>query len=407
MAWLKWRHGIAYLGRTVGQREVYTSLRTSDRKEAKQKLRDWETAHEQKTGELTVTPLGEVIDAYLDHVRQTKSKATQGAVLWTLRDAFGEISPGLTNASKNAWAKQRSRDRARKAGKYFHVHAQTFEEIDAPHLSDWLRKMVKHRNWSPATATKRRNVLSALWTWALKTHGIRRPGGYNPVERVQTYKEQADEIRFLSFPQIQSQLDALAPPATKAEEKEFQTHDRLLRGQVQAMVATYIYAGLRLAEALHLAMEDVELGDGVNGYGLIRVRAKTWAGGRWQPKTGKNRVVPISSRLYPILRDYQRPPHFCTWYFPSPEGSLWSETNFGRKFRSLQAEAGMEWTCLDFRHTFGSHLAQSGVSPYKIAKLMGNSEGVVRKHYAALITEDMTSEVEITERPPMKRAVPG
>jgi site-specific recombinase XerD len=48
---------------------------------------------------------------------------------------------------------------------------------------------------------------------------------------------------------------------------------------------------------------------------------------------------------------------------------------------------------LDFRHTFGSQLAQKGLSLYKISALMGNSEKVCREHYAALAVEEMQADV--------------
>ena len=54
----------------------------------------------------------------------------------------------------------------------------------------------------------------------------------------------------------------------------------------------------------------------------------------------------------------------------------------------------LDWSCLDFRHTFGSHLAQKGESLYKISALMGNSPEICRKHYAALIPEKMSDVVE-------------
>ena len=50
--------------------------------------------------------------------------------------------------------------------------------------------------------------------------------------------------------------------------------------------------------------------------------------------------------------------------------------------------------CLRFRHTFGSHLAQNGVSLYKISTLMGNSPEIWRRHYAALSTEDLAVDLD-------------
>jgi len=58
---------------------------------------------------------------------------------------------------------------------------------------------------------------------------------------------------------------------------------------------------------------------------------------------------------------------------------------------------GLPWSCGDFRHTFGSQLAQKGESLYKIATLMGNSPDICRRHYAALIPEEMHDTVEFAK----------
>ena len=68
--------------------------------------------------------------------------------------------------------------------------------------------------------------------------------------------------------------------------------------------------------------------------------------------------------------------------------------NFSHHFAGIQKKLGLSWTCLDFGHTFGSQLAQKGESLYKISKLMGNSPDICRKHYAALVPEDMAETVE-------------
>ena len=49
---------------------------------------------------------------------------------------------------------------------------------------------------------------------------------------------------------------------------------------------------------------------------------------------------------------------------------------------------------MDFRHTFGSQLAQKGESLYHISEFMGNSPRICRKHYAGLVPEAMHDVVE-------------
>ena len=156
------------------------------------------------------------------------------------------------------------------------------------------------------------------------------------------------------------------------------------------MVATYIYAGLRREAGTWLRREDVDLDKR-----LIRVQAKTVDEEYWQPKTKKNRVVPISKALHEILSAYN-PPHDCLWFFPSPTGKRWNPDNFSQDLRKINKKNGLDWGCLEYRHTFGSHLAIKGESLYKISTLMGNSPGICRKHYAALIPEEMADVVEFS-----------
>ena len=157
------------------------------------------------------------------------------------------------------------------------------------------------------------------------------------------------------------------------------------------MMATLIYAGLRRTEAIWLTKNDVDL----NGR-LVHVRAKTVDGEFWQPKTRRNRVVPISTALLGILAAYS-PDCEGSWFFPSPTGKRWDADNFTHVLRKTNTSHGLDWSCLDFRHTFGSHLAQKGRSLYHISELMGNSPAICRKHYAALVPEAMHDVVEFAK----------
>ena len=62
--------------------------------------------------------------------------------------------------------------------------------------------------------------------------------------------------------------------------------------------------------------------------------------------------------------------------------------------KNKKGKVARAWSALDFRHTFGSQLAQKGVSLYKISALMGNSPEICRRHYAALVPQSLRSSVE-------------
>jgi site-specific recombinase XerD len=72
--------------------------------------------------------------------------------------------------------------------------------------------------------------------------------------------------------------------------------------------------------------------------------------------------------------------------------------NFSRSLRAANERAKLAWTCLEYRHSFGSHLAMKGESLYKIATLMGNSPEICRRHYAALSQESLVEAVEFASR---------
>ena len=81
-------------------------------------------------------------------------------------------------------------------------------------------------------------------------------------------------------------------------------------------------------------------------------------------------------------------------YFPSSSGNRWHPDTFSHHLARMNKAVGLDWTCLDFRHTFGTQLAKRGISLYKISELMGNSPEICRRHYAAIHTEYMHKDVE-------------
>jgi len=163
---------------------------------------------------------------------------------------------------------------------------------------------------------------------------------------------------------------------------------------MQTMVAVLIYAGLRRAEITWLTPDDVDLNKR-----LIYVRAKTVNGESWQPKTKVDHVVPISNALSGYLSNYRRHLSACPWKFPSPEGCRWDPDNWSQRLAEFNRAHEFHWTALDYRHTFGSQLAQKGESLFKISTLLGNSPEICRRHYARLVPEEMHDVVEFGKAP--------
>ncbi|HEY4329761.1 MAG TPA: tyrosine-type recombinase/integrase [Phycisphaerae bacterium] len=352
---------------------------------AKEKLRRFDSA--EARGEAnplpTQTPVAEVVTAYVNHIRTIKNPKSAQTDIYYLRDVFGPVCDALriTSRKLNPDRKKRppkpGQDRRFKATA---IEPSFFEAITTADIANFVSSRKQSRGLAPKTINRYREILTRLFNWAMTQHGIRLPSDKNPAAAVDKYRESAPVIRFLTFEQIDQQLTALADDA-----------------QIQAMVATLIYAGLRREELLWLTQDDIDW----TGKGLIRVRAKEINGELWQPKTKVNRVVPISSDLRSYLDKQRLKSGKGPWFFHSPWGKRWEPDNFSAHLRTANQKKKLPvwWSNLIFRHTFGSQLAMRGESLYKIATLMGNSPLICQRHYAALIPEALGDCVEFSTKP--------
>jgi integrase len=232
---------------------------------------------------------------------------------------------------------------------------------------------------SEKTANHIRSTLHALFTYAIKYHDFASKDRrhLNPADAVKLLPVPRKPIKHLeSLDRIDEQLAAVE-------------HDPVLH----AAVAIAIYAGLRRSELIWLEKKDVDL-----DRHQIHIHAKTVDGESWQPKTAEStRAIRISDALFSILRRY-RPSKSSPWYLPAPMGGRWQPDGFNRTLERANKRAGLKSSWLVFRHTFGSMLAKANVSLFKIAKLMGNSPEIARRHYADLQAAELTQEVEFDNR---------
>ena len=361
----------------VDGQQVYRSLKTTVAREAERVKRQIEG--EEATGSLVAPSriaLPEFLEEYsrfLSTIRTSKSYKNDISVL---RIVFGPICDSLQPGSCTnwRWGSAKRKPVATSQTKVEPIRASLLEDVTTAKIEDFISSRIREEGISAKTANQFRGILHRMFNYAIKKLGFvatdrRQP---NPAASVERRREPARTITFLRLEDIDKQLDAV------------KDHDT-----IHAMVATYIYAGLRREEAMWLTTDDVDLESR-----LMHVRAKTIDGRFWQPKTRQNRVVPISTVLLEILRAYRLHRRGGPWFFPSPTGKRWDPDNFSQDLREINQACDLPWSCLDFRHTFGSLLAQKGESLYKIAELMGNSPAICQKHYAALIPEAMHDTVE-------------
>jgi len=385
MASIYKRGKIWWIHYLIGGKSVSISLKTASGRVALEKKKKHKALNViGQLAEPSNIPVVSFLQSFCEFLLSTRTHKSARNDISYLRSFFGQCCPALEMGSNVPHKYRRSNQKLPQIPdrlKNRHIPVRRLEEISTEMINNFIQTRITCDNIKPKTANRIREVLHRMFSHAREHFGYVCPDRRykNPLEGVRRATETASVITWLTLDQIAEQMN-------------------LLRGNpvMPALVSVYIYAGLRREEALWLTHKDVDLAKR-----LIRVQAKTVNGKYWQPKTKRNRVVPISDALNKILRSY-KPPTNCIWFFPSPTGKKWDPDNFSQDLRKINKANGLKWSCLDFRHTFGSHLAQKGESLYKISKLMGNSPEICRKHYAALIPEEMAEVVEFSANEPGK-----
>lgn len=272
-------------------------------------------------------------------------------------------------SSEKAW----KTDVGRLKGFFGRAGVKALEEVTPKLISHVLEEGLRS-GWSPKTYNNYREIVHRALSYAIRESGFVSPGlgRANPASFVRRVQEPAPKIRYLALEEIGELLQHLANEA-----------------KMQTAVATLVYPGLRRSELLWLTVDDLDMRSRI-----VMVRGKTVDGKTWEPKTRKNRAVHISDSLLPYLERWMRVRPDSVWLFPASRGGRWDPDNFAAALRHGQRGLGRRWSCLDFRHTFASHLARKGVSMFKIAKLLGNSVVICERHYAHLCPAGLAEEVE-------------
>lgn len=150
--------------------------------------------------------------------------------------------------------------------------------------------------------------------------------------------------------------------------------------RARAFLATVYSAGLRLNEACHLRIKDLQA-----DRRQIRVE---------QGKGAKDRYTILAEELIPLLRDYYRAYRPQEWLFPSrqrphhPIVDVTGQYLYNQAIRraGLPHRGGIH--CL--RHSFATHLLESGVEITVLQRLMGHRSIQTTLRYLHLRAERLT-----------------
>lgn len=158
---------------------------------------------------------------------------------------------------------------------------------------------------------------------------------------------------------------------------------KLVKNPIYRMVLTIIYAcGLRISEGVRLQTTDI---DGKRN--LLRVR---------NGKGGKDRDVPLPGRPLELLRAYYKMYGTGTGYlFPHKDGGHISVDTLQVAFRRARQQSNIKKTATvhSLRHSYATHLLESGEDLHTIKVLLGHASIVATDIYTH-VTRKITTRLK-------------
>ena len=146
----------------------------------------------------------------------------------------------------------------------------------------------------------------------------------------------------------------------------------------RTILMTIYAAGLRVSEAATLRINDID-----SKRMLIRVR---------QGKGNKDRYTLLSEVNLSLLRTYWKEYRPKTWLFPgvTPNKPITTRTiqkvfQMGKEKAKISKDVSVH----SLRHSFATHLLESGTDIYYIQRLMGHSSTKTTSLYIHLKQEDL------------------
>ena len=146
----------------------------------------------------------------------------------------------------------------------------------------------------------------------------------------------------------------------------------------QAMLSLIYACGLRKSELLNLTLKDI-----LSDRGLLFIQ---------QSKGKKDRVVPISNKLIELLRDYYKAFKPKTWLFEGQQsGVKYSERSIQLVLNQAVTKAkikkpvSLHW----LRHSYATHLLESGTDLRYIQELLGHSSSRTTEIYTHVSTRNL------------------
>ena len=237
------------------------------------------------------------------------------------------------------------------------------DEITSEDIEEYLFYLKETKGYAPASRQRNLHTLRSFFSYCYKKELVLR----NVALSVERIKLQQKERNYLSDEEVKLLISAI--------------DHSLIRLVVQVLYMT----GLRISECVNLTIDDVDFNRRV-----IHVVSG---------KGNKDRLIPISKRLYPLLveyREHHRPETGSLLFFCTKKTGMLSPVYVNAGIAEAVRKLGWrkKGTAHVLRHSFASQLVKNQVSLVQIQKLLGHSSLNVTGIYTHTDMDQLSNAVD-------------
>ena len=207
-----------------------------------------------------------------------------------------------------------------------------------------LERWFSERNEKPGTRASNVGRLRSLFSFAMRRDWLKK----NPCDALEHVRLDTVAPRILTPAEARAVL-AACPPA------------------VLPFVVLAMFAGIRPDEILGLTWADVRW-----DLGAVMVN---------RTKTRRRRIVPLEANALEWLKTCDQSEKLCP-----------SAATVKRARKALRAALNGDWPQDVLRHTAASYLLNLHGDAGKVALRLGNSAGILMRHYYNMVSEEATKE---------------
>lgn len=231
------------------------------------------------------------------------------------------------------------------------IHPLTIDETDDHIIHRYLLYLVDKRGVSISTQNQAINAIKFY------------------LEHV---KKGERRIYYIERPRPETKL-----PTVLSEAEVFAIFEQTRNLKHRCLLMVMYSAGLRISELLRLKKVDIDVGRQV-----IYVRGA---------KGKKDRVTVLSAFAYQVLQTYLQTHWTKEWLFEGWSGGQYSSRSVNNIVKRAARRAGIEKnvSAHTLRHSFATHLLESGTDLRYIQALLGHESSRTTERYAHVTTKGM------------------